>query len=86
MGRCAITGGYVYRGTAIPALNGWYLFGDYCSGEVWAVAANAPRPATPVALLGLGSGRNISGFGRDDGGRLYLCDLNGTVYRIDAAP
>ena len=32
-GRCAVTGGYVYRGTAIPALRRWYVFGDYCSGE-----------------------------------------------------
>ena len=42
-------GGYVYRGSAIPALRGWYVYGDYCSGEVWAVASGASRPATPVA-------------------------------------
>ncbi len=55
-GRCAISGGYVYRGTAIPALRGWYVFGDYCSGEAWAVSATAPSPATPVRILGSGSG------------------------------
>ncbi len=83
-GRCAVTGGYVYRGSAIPALKGWYVYGDYCSGEVWAVSAGASSPATPVRLLGTGSGRLISGFGEDASGRLYLCDLNGAVYRIVA--
>jgi glucose/arabinose dehydrogenase len=84
-GRCSITGGYVYRGTAIPALAGWYVFGDYCSGEVWAVSSTAASKPTPVRLLGSGSGRLIAGFGQDDAGELYLCDLNGTVYRIDAS-
>ena len=84
-GRCSVTGGYVYRGSAIPALRGWYVYGDYCSGEVWAVASGAAYPATPVLLLGPGSGRLVSGFGEDQAGRLYLCDLNGTVYRIVAA-
>lgn len=82
-GRCAITGGYVYRGSAISALKGWYVYGDYCTGEVFAVSAAAPTPATPVKLLGTGSGRMISGFGQDAAGELYLCDLAGdTVYRI----
>jgi glucose/arabinose dehydrogenase len=84
-GRCAITGGYVYRGAAIPALAGWYVYGDYCSGEVWAVSSTAGSKPTPVRLLGSGSGRLISGFGQDDAGELYLCDLNGTVYRIVAS-
>jgi glucose/arabinose dehydrogenase len=83
-GRCAVTGGYVYRGSAIPALRGWYVYGDYCSGEVWAVAAGASRSsAAPVRLLGAGSGRLVSGFGQDADGELYLCDLaNDAVYRI----
>ena len=85
-GRCAISGGYVYRGSAIPALSGWYVFGDYCSGEVWAISSRAARPATPVQLLGAGSGRLISGFGQGDDNELYVCDLTGTVYRIVAAP
>jgi glucose/arabinose dehydrogenase len=84
-GRCSVTGGYVYRGSAIPALRGWYVYGDYCSGEVWAVASGATRPATPVLLLGPGSGRLISSFGEDNAGELYLCDIGaGAVYRIVA--
>jgi glucose/arabinose dehydrogenase len=81
-GRCSVTGGYVYRGAAISALRGWYVYGDYCTGEVWAVASGASRPATPVRLLD--TTRLISGFGQDDAGELYLCDLNGAVYRIVA--
>ena len=84
-GRCAVTGGYVYRGTTIPALVGWYVYGDYCSGEVWTVSAtSASRPA-PVRLLGAGSGRMVSGFGQGDAGELYICDLNGSLWRIDPA-
>jgi len=48
--RCAVSGGFVYRGSAIPSLEGWYVYGDYCSGEVWAVSATASRPASPVRL------------------------------------
>ena len=86
-GRCSVTGGYVYRGASIPSLAGWYVFGDFCSGEVLAVpstAANASRPA-PVTLFGTGSGREVSSFGQDWAGRLYVVDLRGTVYRIDPA-
>ena len=86
-GRCAIIGGYVYRGAAIPSLAGWYVFGDLCSGEILAVpstARSASNP-TPVTLFGTGSGRQISSFGQDAAGALYVCDLAGTVYRIDPA-
>jgi glucose/arabinose dehydrogenase len=81
-GGCAVTGGYVYRGAAIAALRGWYVYGDYCGGQVWAVSSGASRPATPVKLLS--TGMMISGFGEDNAGELYLCDLNGAVYRIVA--
>jgi glucose/arabinose dehydrogenase len=83
--RCAITGGYVYRGTSIPALAGWYVFGDYCSGEVLAVSNIAASRPTPVTLFGTGSGRMVSSFGQDWAGELYVVDLGGTVYRIDPA-
>jgi glucose/arabinose dehydrogenase len=84
-GRCAVTGGYVYRGTAIPALYGWYVYGDYCSGEVFTIRNAARSKPTPVRLFGSGSGRLISSFGEDAAGELYVVDLRGTVYRIDPA-
>jgi glucose/arabinose dehydrogenase len=82
-GRCAVTGGYVYRGSRIPSLVGYYVYGDYCSGEIWAVRANDPTKR--VRLVGTGSGRRISSFGEDANGELFVVDLNGSVLRIEPA-
>ena len=79
-GRCAVTGGYVYRGTAIPALVGGYVFADYCSGEIWVISATASSPATKTLLLD--TPYQISGFGESNGGELYVLDLNGAMYLI----
>ena len=79
-GRCAVTGGYVYRGTAVPALAGLYVFGDYCSGEIMAISATPTRPA-PITVL-LSPGFPVSSFGEDKAGELYVCDLGGSVYKI----
>jgi glucose/arabinose dehydrogenase len=84
---CSVTGGYVYRGTEQPGLGGFYLFGDYCSGNLWAIRADAAAPAggivTPQLLLA--TGLAISSFGEDAAGELYLADLNGgSIYRITA--
>ncbi|HEY3334530.1 MAG TPA: PQQ-dependent sugar dehydrogenase [Candidatus Limnocylindrales bacterium] len=84
-GRCAVTGGYVYRGTKVAALVGWYVFGDYCSGEIFAIRANASWPPTRVTLAGASSGRLISSFGESAGGELYVVDLRGNIYGIAAA-
>lgn len=82
---CSVTGGYVYRGRAIPALAGVYLFADYCSGKVWSLVRR-PEGRAEVAEL-LASGLAISSFGEDEAGELYLCDhRGGTVYRIVPAP
>ncbi len=83
-GRCAITGGYVYRGSAIPALRGWYVFGDYCSGEIFAVPSTASSAPGKVVLHGPGGGQ-ISSFGESQSGELYVVYLGGSVYRIDPA-
>jgi glucose/arabinose dehydrogenase len=83
-GRCSVTGGYVYRGSAIPGLVGRYLFADYCSGEIWSVGANASRPASKTLLLDMPF--RISSFGQDDAGELYVLDHNnGRVLRIEPA-
>lgn len=81
-GRCSVTGGYVYRGTKIPALAGFYVFGDYCSGGLSTIVRFQGKwrlsllRDTPYA---------ISSFGEDDAGELYLVDHNGAVYRFDPA-
>jgi len=79
-GRCSVTGGYVYRGSAIPALAGVYLFADYCTGEIFGVTAGASPPLTPTLLLD--TNLAISSFGQDEAGELYVTDLNGAFYKI----
>jgi len=81
---CSVTGGYVSRGAASPALYGAYLFGDICSGRIWGVWVSAASPATPRELLN--TSLAISSFGEDDDGNLYVVDYGGTVYRIIAIP
>jgi glucose/arabinose dehydrogenase len=76
---CSVTGGYVHRGPG-TVLEGAYLYGDYCSGVVWAligaegVYANVQLLDTPY---------NISSFGEDEAGNVYLVHYGGAVYRID---
>jgi glucose/arabinose dehydrogenase len=82
-GRCAVTGGYVYRGTRIPALAGYYVFGDFCTGEIWAIRAGSSYPATRITLAGSGSGRRISSFGESAAGELFVVDLGGTIWAIE---
>jgi glucose/arabinose dehydrogenase len=77
---CAVTGGYVYRGAAQPALDGVYLFSDSCSGRIWAVEAAGPGAQEPVLLAE--TGRPIVSFGRGDDGGLYVVDIGGAVLRV----
>ncbi|MFN8630983.1 MAG: PQQ-dependent sugar dehydrogenase [Chloroflexota bacterium] len=80
---CAIVGGVVYRGAAIPALQGAYLFGDYCSGTLWAIDAGGADQQEPVKLLA--TGLSLSSINAGDDGEVYLTDLRGTVQRLVAA-
>ena len=80
-GRCSVTGGYVYRGTAIPELEGVYLYGDYCSGETWTTWRN-PEGEWQTELF-VSVGENVTGFGQDQDGELYIVTYNGDIYRID---
>ena len=80
----SVTGGYVYRGSAVPALRGFYLFADFGSGRVW--AKKGPGGAR-FALSGAdGKVNQISSFGQDAAGELYIVSLTGPVYRIVPAP
>jgi glucose/arabinose dehydrogenase len=78
---CSVTGGFVYRGEAIPSLDGRYFYGDYCSGIVWSLvlrdgkAVGIHRYAFKVA--------GLSSFGEDTAGELYLVSLKGSVFRLD---
>jgi len=77
---CAITGGYVYRGTMIRELVGRYVFGDYCSGRLLSLAEAGGGRWTMMALLG--TNLRISSFGEDPSGELYVVDHQGGVYRL----
>jgi glucose/arabinose dehydrogenase len=84
-GRCSITGGYVYRGSAVPGLRGTYLFGDYCSGELFALSASANRRSSTVQQVLLRTGLRISSFGEDEAGEVYVVDHKGGIYRLAAS-
>lgn len=74
-GRCSITGGYVYRGAAIPALQGTYVFADFCTGEIMGLAGGQLSVLLDTEL-------SIASFGENRTGELYVVDLGGTVHAI----
>jgi glucose/arabinose dehydrogenase len=80
----SVTGGYVYRGGSIPALRGFYLFADFGTGRVWAMKG----PGGTLHALPGADGRisQVSSFGQDAKGELYIVSLAGPVYRIVPAP
>jgi len=86
---CSITGGYVYRGTRIPAFQGHYIYADYCSGAIWSFSYNGTvqnftvrtSELDPIGALSI---QTITSFGQDAEGELYICDFSGgEVYRIE---
>lgn len=77
-GRCSITGGYAYRGSADTMPAGTYVFGDFCTGEIFVLDSG-------VIALALGTGMLISSFGEDEAGEVYVVDLQeGSVHRLIA--
>ncbi len=82
-GRCSITGGYVYRGRRVTALAGWYLFGDFCSGELFAIDTAGDRNSMKAPRVVMKTGLRIASFGEDETGELYLVDHGGGLYRLD---
>jgi glucose/arabinose dehydrogenase len=75
----SITGGYVYRGNSIPSLRGKYVYGDFITGNIWSLAKN--RRTVSNSLL-IASGRNISSFGQDSKGEVYVVDYSGQILRL----
>jgi glucose/arabinose dehydrogenase len=82
----AITGGYVYRGTAIPALVGRYVFADYVSGNLWHIAGDTAPTTLMTANDGFATGLTVASFGEGNDGELYLVDHGGTLHRLRAGP
>jgi glucose/arabinose dehydrogenase len=80
---CAVTGGYMYRGTLQPALQGNYVLGDYCTGRIWTMY----QDENVANLVSQGQfGVNISSFGEGENGEIYLTDLGGALYRVLVKP
>ena len=83
-GTCSITGGYVYRGTAVVGLAGSYLFADFCSGTIWGMDAVAGQPVPRVLLE---SGASIASFGEDGAGEASTSSTSPVAgSRVVAAP
>jgi len=93
-GNCSVTGGYVYRGCAMPELGGTYFFADYCSAQIWSFRYDTVNGLTDftnrTAELAPGGGfsiASITAFGEDALGEIYICDqgggaANGEVFKI----
>ncbi|HEY0545376.1 MAG TPA: PQQ-dependent sugar dehydrogenase [Pyrinomonadaceae bacterium] len=74
-GRCSITGGYRYRGRRGTFPQGAYIYGDYCTGEIFML-----QGTTQTLLLDTTFG--ISSFGEDEAGEIYVVNLSGGLYRL----
>ena len=81
---CSVTGGYVYRGSSIPELNGKYIFGDYCTGKIWSFQNSFGKALdyTQWDIPAIGKDFYLSSFGEDGNGELYLLNHTGEIYKI----
>ena len=80
-GGCSITGGYVYRGTLMPALAGQYFYSDYCAGFIASMNGSASGGFTTRTWTTPDVG-NVTSFGEDGARELYVTTAGGTVYRL----
>jgi hypothetical protein len=83
---CSVTGGYVYRGSALPELLGHYFYADYCQGWVRSFRVQGQTITQELDWSSLRPGGQITSFGEDARGELYVLIASGRVFRIVAAP
>jgi hypothetical protein len=79
---CSVTGGFVYRGSAIPGLAGHYLYGDFCSGWIRSFVYNGGVIEATDWTNEVGTVGSLSSFGIDASGEIYVLSLSGTVSKI----
>ncbi len=84
LGAYGILGGFVYRGSAIANLAGWYVFGDFGSGRLFGIPEDSEVGETPE-IFGE-TGLQIVSFGQDANGELYVLHFGGTIHQIAGAP
>jgi hypothetical protein len=83
---CSVTGGYVYRGEDWPRLDGYYLYGDFCLNVVRVLRRSGPMPVEQAEWTIPSVGDNVTGFGEDAGGEVYVVLASGRIYRIELDP
>ena len=80
---CSVTGGFVYRGSAIPELTGHYFFGDFCNGWVESIVVGADGEVEERReWFAEGTLPGLTSFGIDSAGEVYVMTTAGVVYRI----
>lgn len=84
-GACSVIGGYVYRGPAIPSLQGTYIFGDYCTGEVSGLLSRRGVLLDTKTLGAKVEQNSLVSFGQDDQGELYVLSSSGGLFRLVSA-
>ncbi len=77
----SVTGGHVYRGSRVPSLQGKYVYADFVSSSVWVLTVDANLNVTDHVDLAVAS-QNVSAFGEDEAGELYVVGYGGTIYAI----
>ena len=79
-GRCSVSGGAVARDASVPDLEGWYVFGDYCTGQIWALDPDAP--VTEPRVIEIARLGGLAAISRGPEGELYAVSNAGTVARL----
>ena len=77
---CSVTGGYVYRGLRLPSLYGAYVYGDFCSGKIWALRHDGVGVTEHLQIVD--SGLPIPAFGEDQSGEIFILSFDGRIYRF----
>ena len=80
----SVTGGFVYRGSAVPELVGWYVFGDFVSGRLLAVPDDSVTGIEPEVLLE--TGLAIAAFGESVDGELFVVNYGGSIHQVTGVP
>jgi uncharacterized repeat protein (TIGR03806 family) len=81
----SITGGYVYRGTAMPSLVGTYIYGDYATGNIWALTYDTDNKPKPQVIATIGANTLVS-FAQGNDGEIYTVEISGVISKLAPAP
>ena len=77
---CSVTGGYVYRGSRLPELAGAYVYGDYCTGKIWALRHDGNEITEHLQIAD--SSLNISSFAQSPAGEIFILSFDEKIYRF----